>query len=311
VRVVFFGTPEPAAVALDALLDSRHDVAAVVTQPDRPRGRSGTPVPPPAKERALAAGLPVLQPETPREPGFADALGSYAPDVCAVVAYGHILPSEVLAVPMRGFVNVHFSLLPRYRGAAPVQRAVMAGETETGVSTFLLEPTLDTGPILAVAREPIAPDDNAGTLMERLAALGARLLVETLDGLETGTLSPQTQDPLLATAAPKVKPEEGRIDWSRSAGQIANHVRGLNPAPGAYSAFRDKRLKIWRAQAQEGTRTGNPPPGSVVDLGKDRFGVAAGDGVLELLEVQQEGNKRLDAGAFVRGHHPKIDEVLG
>lgn len=318
-RVVFFGTPEPAAVALDALLDSRHEVAAVVTQPDRPRGRSGTPVRPPAKERALVAGLPVIQPETPREPGFAEALAAYAPDVCAVVAYGHILPTEVLAVPSRGFVNVHFSLLPRYRGAAPVQRAVMAGETETGVTTFLLEPTLDTGPILAAAREPIGPDDTTGTLMERLAALGARLLTETLDGLEAGTLAPQTQDPGLATPAPKVKPEEGKIDWSRSAGEIANYVRGLNPTPGTYTNFRDKRLKIWRAQvhdrvnepAPEGSQRGDEPPGSVVDIGKDRFGVATGQGVLELLEVQQEGNKRLEVGAFVRGHHPKIGEVLG
>lgn len=314
-RVVFFGTPEPAAIALDALLDSRHEVAAVVTQPDRPRGRSGTPVQPPAKERALADGLPVLQPETPRAPGFAEALAAYAPDVCAVVAYGHILPAEVLAVPKRGFVNVHFSLLPRYRGAAPVQRAVMAGETETGVTTFLLEPTLDTGPTLSVAREPIGPDDTAGTLMERLAVLGARLLIETLDGLEAGTLAPQTQDPRLATPAPKVKPEEGKVDWSHSAPEIADRVRGLNPAPGAYSNFRDKRLKIWRARVYDpapgGPVVAKGPPGSVVDLGKDRFGVATGDGVLELLEVQQEGHKRLDAGAFVRGHHPKIGEVLG
>jgi methionyl-tRNA formyltransferase len=308
VRVVFFGTPEPAAVALDALLESRHEVAAVVTQPDRPRGRSGTPVPPPAKVRALAAGLPVLQPQSPRDPGFAGSLAGYSPDVCAMVAYGHILPSEVLAVPSHGFVNVHFSLLPLYRGAAPVQRAVMAGETETGVTTFLLEPTLDTGPILVVAREPIAPEDTAGTLMQRLAVLGARLLVETLDGLEDATLDPRPQDPGLATPAPKLKPEEGKLDWERSAAELANHVRGLNPAPGAYSTFRDKRIKVWRARPlddQEG------PPGSVVDLGKDRFGVGTGDGVLEILEVQQEGNKRLDAGAFVRGHHPKPGEVLG
>src|SRR5438093_792964 len=176
-RVVFFGTPDAALRALERLLRSRHELAAVVTQPDRPRGRRGTPEPPPVKVLAAEVGLSVLQPETPREPGFADSLAVFRPDACAVVAYGHLLPTEVLAVPSRGFVNVHFSLLPRYRGAAPVQRAVIAGERETGVSTFLLEPTLDTGPVLLAERVTIAPDDTAGTLMDRLATLGANLLV--------------------------------------------------------------------------------------------------------------------------------------
>ena len=306
-RVVFFGTPDVGAVALDTLLRSRHGIVAVVTQPDRPRGRSGTPTPSPVKERAGAAGIPVLQPESPRAPGFADELRTYAPDVCAVVAYGHILPPDVLAVPPRGFVNVHFSLLPRFRGAAPVQRAVMAGETETGVTTFRLEPTLDTGPILMVAREPIAPEDTAGTLMERLGRTGAQLLVATLDAEQAGTLVPVPQDPSSATPAPKVKPEEGAIEWSRPAPDIVNLVRGLNPAPGAYTTFRARRLKVWRAAALPGAS----PPGSVVDIGKERFGIAAGEGVVELLEIHQEGHKRLDADAFVRGHHPKPGEVLG
>jgi methionyl-tRNA formyltransferase len=304
VRVVFFGTPEPGVAALAALIDSRHDVVAVVTQPDRPRGRSRTPVPPPVKERALAAGLPVLQPESPRESGFAEALAGYAPDVCAVVAYGHILPTDVLAVPARGFVNVHFSLLPRYRGAAPVQRAVMAGETETGVTTFLLEPTLDTGPILAVAREPISPEDTAGTLMERLSTVGASLLVETLNAMEDGTLDLRTQDATIATPAPKVKPEEATIDWSRPAKEIANLVRGLNPSPGAHTTFRGKRLKVWNATALPGAARA----GEVAYAGKDRFAVGTGDGVLDLLEVQLEGGKRLRAEEFVRGHHPEPGE---
>lgn len=308
-NVVFFGTPEPASVALAALLDSTHDVAAVVTQPDRPKGRSGRPVPSPVKERALEAGLAVLQPASPRDAGFAEELARIAPDVCAVVAYGHILPPEVLAVPPRGFVNVHFSLLPRYRGAAPVQRAVMAGETETGVTTFLLEPTLDTGPILSVAPEPIAPDDTSATLMGRLAAAGARLLIETLDAMEAGTLHPLSQDPALATPAPKIKPEEGLIHWSRPAKEIADLVRGLNPAPGAYTSFRGKRLKVWRAAPVEATEAA--PPGSVLPSGKDAFVVATGDGGLALLEVQLEGGKRLAAADFVRGHAPKKSEILG
>ena len=197
-RVVFFGTPEPAADALDTLLASSHEVVAVVTQPDRPRGRSGTPQPSPAKQRALDAGIPVIQPASPRDDGFAATLASYAPDVCGVVAYGHILPPEVLAVPSKGTVNVHFSLLPAYRGAAPVQRAIMAGETETGVTTFLLEPTLDTGPVLRQVTEPIEPTDSTGTLLTRLASIGARLLVETLDALEAGTASAVPQDPARA-----------------------------------------------------------------------------------------------------------------
>ena len=307
-RVSFFGTPEPAAVALDELLGSRHDVAAVVTQPDRPRGRSGRPQPPPVKERAERAGIPVMQPSSPREEGFAAELATFAPEACAVVAYGHILPPEVLSVPERGFVNVHFSLLPRYRGAAPVQRAIMAGESETGISTFLLEPTLDTGPVLLVAREPIHLDDTSGTLMERLAIVGARLLVETLDGIETGTLRPQPQDPGLASPAPKVRPEEGEIDWSKPATQIVNLVRGLNPAPGAYTTFRGRRLKVWRAAAVAGEQG---TPGLILDAGKDRFAVAAGEGSIELIEVQLEGSKRLDADAFMHGHRLQRGETLG
>jgi methionyl-tRNA formyltransferase len=261
------------------------------------------------KERALTASLPVLQPESPRDPGFLEALADLAPDVCAVVAYGHILPPDVLAVPPRGFVNVHFSLLPRYRGAAPVQRAVMAGETETGVTTFLLEPSLDTGPILLVAREAIAPDDTSGTLMDRLAGRGAQLLIETLDAMESDALSPRPQDPARATGAPKIKPEEGLIDWTRPAKDLADHVRALNPAPGAHTTYRGKRLKIWRASVR--APAPNALPGEVVEIGKDGFAVGTGDGVLELHEVQLEGSKRLAAGPFVRGHKPESGEILG
>lgn len=306
-RVVFFGTPEPAALALDALFASEHEVVAAVTQPDRPRGRSGRALPPPVKDRALAAGVPVLQPESARDAGLAESLAAHGPDVGAVVAYGNLLPHDLLAVPPKGFVNVHFSLLPRYRGAAPVQRAVMAGETETGVTTFLLEPTFDSGPILLAEREPIAPEDTAGTLMERLAPIGAGLLVRTLDGLAAGSLDPQPQDPSLATPAPKVKPEEGEIDWTRTAAELSNLVRGLNPAPGAFTTFRGRRLKVWRAAPI----AGEGAPGTVVELGKDRMRVATADGILELLEVQLEGSKRLNTDAFLRGHRPDPGETLG
>ena len=253
-----------------------------------------------------------MQPESPRDAGFAEQLARFRPDVCAVVAYGHILPPDVLAVPTEGFVNVHFSLLPRYRGAAPVQRAIMAGETETGVSTFLLEPTLDTGPILMAEREPIHPEDTAGTLMERLARVGAELLVRTLDAIEAGTTEPQQQDAAAATPAPKVRPEDGVIDWTRPAGEIVNLVRGLNPAPGAFTTFRGKRMKVWRARPTLPGDDPDQPPGTLTPSSENGAAVRAGDGSVELLEVQLEGGKRLDVAAFVRGH--RIDfghEVLG
>lgn len=305
-RVVFLGTPEPAAVALDALLSSAHDVAAVVTQPDRPRGRSRTPQPSAVKHRAAAAGLPVLQPGSPKDEGFAEQLASFGPEAVAVVAYGHILPTAVLGVPIRGTVNVHFSLLPAYRGAAPVQRALMAGETETGVTTFLLEPTVDTGPVLMQVREPILPEDSSGTLLARLAPLGARLLVETLDALEAGTAEPVPQDPARASGAPKIRPEEGAIDWTRPARDIVNLVRAFDPAPGAFATFRGKRVKIWRARGIDGAG----PPGVVLDAGKERLAVAAGVGAVELTELQLEGGKRLEAASFVRGQRPTPGETF-
>lgn len=308
-RVAFFGTPAPATVALDALLASTHEVVAAVTRPDRPRGRSGAPLPSPVKERALAAGLELLQPDGPRDPGFAKRLASCAPAACAVVAYGHILPTDVLAVPPKGTVNVHFSLLPRYRGAAPVQRAIMAGERQTGVTTFLLEPTLDTGPVLLQVPEPISPDDTAGTLTERLAPVGARLLVETLDGLEAGSLAPRPQDAALATPAPKVSPDEGALDWTLPAANLVNLIRGLNPAPGAFTSFRGRRVKLWLARlAPEAAAEPGASPGRILFLGKERFAVACGEGALEPLELQPEGGRRMSAAEFARGRRPSPDD---
>lgn len=306
-RVVFFGTPEPAAVALDAIVRSSHEVTALVTQPDRPRGRRGAPQPSPAKQRAVDAGIPVLQPASPRDDGFAAALAAQAPDACAVVAYGHILPPEVLTVPPKGTVNVHYSLLPAYRGAAPVQRAIMAGETETGVTTFLLEPTVDTGPMLFQVTEPIDPEDSTGSLLARLAPIGARLLVETLDAIEAGSARPIPQDPSRASPAPKVRPEEGAIDWTRPAAEIVNRIRGLDPSPGAYASFRGKRIKLWRARVATAAAS---EPGTVVDIGRERLGISAGDRVVELLEVQLEGAKRLESAAFVRGQRPEPGEIF-
>jgi methionyl-tRNA formyltransferase len=305
-RAVFLGTPDVAAVALRALLDSTHEVVAVVTQPDRPRGRSGASQPPPAKEVALEAGLPVLQPENPKDPTFAEELKQFAPDVLAVVAYGHILARHVLEVAPA--VNAHFSLLPKYRGAAPVARAVQAGEKVTGVTTFLLEPAVDAGPILLQEETPIGDDETAGELLARLAPIAARLLVESLIGLEANTLQPRTQDPSGASPAPKVKPEEAEIDWSKQSEHIRNDVRAFNPSPGAWTTLEDgKRLKIWRSRAYGAAVDGEP--GSFGD--GPAFVVACGSGALELLEIQPEGKRRMGGEEFLRGLRPGIRRRLG
>jgi methionyl-tRNA formyltransferase len=304
VRAVFFGTPEVAAVGLDALLASRHTVAAVVTQPDRPRGRSRAPQPSPVKARALAANIPVHQPDSPKEEGFADQLRSFGADVLAVVAYGHILPRGVLAVAPA--VNAHFSLLPKYRGAAPVQRAIEAGESETGVTTFLLEPTVDSGPVLFQERVAIGEEETAGELLARLAPVGARLLVQSIDVLEAGNVGGLAQDAAAATPAPKVRPEEAEIDWARPAPDIARKVRAFNPSPGARTAWSGGRLKIWRARPIPG-RAG--PPGTVLS-GTDPM-VACGDGLLALLEVQPEGGRRMTGAEYLRGHGAIASEKLG
>jgi len=251
------------------------------------------------KELALEAGLPVLQPETPKDPAFVEQIRALRPDALAVVAYGHILPRDLLEVAPA--LNAHFSLLPRYRGAAPVQRALMDGATETGVSVFLLEPTVDTGPVVARERVTIEPDENAGELLARLAPIGARLLLGALDALEKGSVEPQPQDDSEASGAPKIKPEETEIDWNRSAKAIVDQVRALGPKPGAHTTFRGKRLLVHRARAAEGRGT----PGTVVEATADGPAVAAGEGSVVLREVQPEGKRPMSGAEFVRGYHPE------
>jgi len=293
-RVVFMGTPDVSVPALRALLESPHDVAAVVTQPDKPRGRGRGVSASPVKELAEEHGLPILQPVSPKEDGFADALSVFEPNALAVVAYGHILPTSVLSVAPA--MNAHFSLLPAYRGAAPVQRALMDGATETGVSVFMLEPTVDTGPVVAVEPVEVRPDETAGELLDRLAPIGARLLVRAIDELERGTLEPTPQRDIDASPAPKIKPEEAEIDWERSAGELANLVRALNPRPGAFTTADGKRLIVWRARAVEGSG----PPGTVLSAGPGLV-VATGRGALSLGEVQLEGKRALPIEEFARG----------
>jgi len=296
-RTVFFGTPQWAVPSLEALLASDIEVAAVVTNPDRPAGRGMELRPSPVKERALRAGLPVLQPQRARAPEFHDELSELAPDIATVVAYGKIMPGSLLAIPRLGFVNLHFSLLPAYRGAAPVQRAVMDGRPISGVSIMVLTEGMDEGPLLATAEEPIRDDDTAGSLGDRLAAIGSARLVAALAAYGAGEITPVEQDHDAATYAPKITTEEAAIDWTQPSLAIRNKVRGLNPAPGAWTALRGKRTKIWAARpsAESGLAPGE------LDVRDSGMVVGTGDGALELTEVQLQSKKPMSGVDAARG----------
>jgi len=306
-RTVFLGTPAFAVPTLRRMTEAGHEVLLVVTQPDRPKGRGKQLAPPPVKEAALGLGIEVYQPERVRRPEAVERLRALAPEVMVVVGYGQIIPQSVIDIPPLGIVNVHASLLPKYRGAGPVQWAIANGETRTGVTTMRIDAGLDTGDMLLRAETEIGAEENAIELGERLAEMGAALLVETLAGLRAGAIVPEKQDASLATYAPLLKKEDGAIDWTHSAEEIHNRVRGFQPWPGAYTGFRGERLHIWRSRV-------HPEPagraaGSVVSL--KPLAVATGAGVLELLEVQAEGRKRMPAADFANGQHIAENEILG
>jgi methionyl-tRNA formyltransferase len=308
-RIVFMGTPEFAVPSLEALLRSDDQVVGVVTQPDRPKGRGQQLVPPPVKLVAERAGIPVLQPLKIRTPDFLQALSDWKPDLIAVAAYGRILHTPILKLPPMGCVNVHGSLLPKYRGAAPVQWAVINGETETGITTILMDEGMDTGPMLLQEKLEILPDDSAGTLAPRLAELGGRLLVETIARLKAGTLTPQKQDHDRATMAPLLKKEDGLIDWAMHAESIANRVRGLSPWPGAYTFFSDERWNIWKAASSLGVTTDKP--GTIVTVNKQSILVATGNGLLDIREIQTANSKRMSVAQFLAGHRVMAGAQLG
>jgi methionyl-tRNA formyltransferase len=307
VRIAFLGTPDVAVPTLQALLAADDvEVVAVLTNPDRPRGRSKQPVAPPVKEAALAAGVDVWQPARPRE--VLDDLRGLDVDACAVVAYGALLPPDVLAVGGHGFVNLHFSLLPRWRGAAPVQHAIRAGDAVTGVTTFVLDEGMDTGPVLASLEEPIRSDDTAGSLLQRLAALGAPVLVDSLRALVDGaTPTPQPTDG--ATLAPKITPSDVALDLDAAAVEVDRLVRSADPAPGAHTTFRGKRLKVARVVPLPLEH--DLPPGAVVERRPDGVVIACGEGAIQLTEVQPEGKARMDGAAFANGYSPEVGERLG
>jgi methionyl-tRNA formyltransferase len=296
------GTPEAAVPTLRSLAAS-HEVVGVYTRPDRPRGRGLRMAASPVKEAAAELGLPVFQPRTLREEG--ERLRGLAPDAVVVVAYGIILPAGVLAVPRLGCVNVHFSLLPRWRGAAPVARAILAGDERTGITTMLMDEGLDTGPILYREVVAIAPDDTTGTLTRRLAELAPGLVARSLEDLDTGRITPQPQEEAGATVAPKVEPEEAALDPRLGAAALERAVRAFDPFPGAHVGFRGRRLKVWKAAV----RAGAGDPGTMV-VADDGPALQTSDGRLLLAVVQPEGKRRMTGAEFVRGYRPAPGERL-
>jgi methionyl-tRNA formyltransferase len=307
-RLIFLGTPSFAVPTLESIIRAGHTVVSAVTQPDRPKGRGHELSTSPVKQTATQLLIPVYQPERIRRPEAQSHLTSLAPEIMVVVGYGQIIPQSVIDIAPRGIVNVHASLLPKYRGAAPIQWAIAHGELRTGVTTMQINAGLDTGDILLARETEIGAEENAIELGERLASIGAGLLVETLDGLARGVIEPRKQDDAQASYAPILKKEDGAIAWTESAAAIHNRVRGLLPWPGAQTRFRGQGLQVWRARVS-GERTSLGPGRVIAGPG---FRVATGDGgVLDLIEVQLEGRKRMSGQAFANGHHLNEDDILG
>jgi methionyl-tRNA formyltransferase len=301
-RVVFFGTPDFSVPSLEALIASPHTVVGVVTQPDRPRGRGQRVTDSPVKRVATAHGIPVLQPERLKDEAFLAALGGWHADAGVVAAYGKILPAAVLETPTLGLVNVHASLLPRHRGAAPVHRAVIAGDTETGVSIMRVVQALDAGGVFATAVRPIGPDDTSAEVERDLAVLGAGLLLEVLGQLASGDARETPQDESAATYAGRLRKEEGVIDWCAGAAVIHNQVRGLQPWPLAWTSLAGRRLIVLRTRLVPDATGSGDPAGTVVDLARDAVRVQTGAGLLDLLLVQPEGRRAMSAREFAAGH---------
>ncbi|MGA1995942.1 MAG: methionyl-tRNA formyltransferase [Bryobacteraceae bacterium] len=308
-RVVFLGTPAFAVPTLDRLAAAGHEVAAVVTQPDRPRGRGQQAAAPPVKQAALRLGLPVYQPERIRRPEAHEYLAALTPRAMVVVGYGQIIPQSVIDLAPLGILNVHASLLPKYRGAAPIQWAIVNGEARTGVTIMRIDAGLDTGDMLLKAETEIGPEENAVELGRRLSTMGASLLVEALAGIEAETIVPQRQDSAQASYAPLLKKEDGHIDWRQAAAAIDNRVRGLQPWPGASTIWRGHALHIWRSRPVALAANSAAETGALASVRP--LVVRTGDGGLELLEVQLEGRKRMPAADFANGHRLAENEPLG
>jgi methionyl-tRNA formyltransferase len=304
------GTPDFAAASLEALLKSDHSVVGIVTQPDRPKGRGNILTPSPVKLLAQREQISLLQPLKMKDPEFFHALAGWKPDLIAVAAFGRILPPVILSLPLLGCINVHGSILPKYRGAAPIQWAIINGETETGITTMLMDEGMDTGAILLQETIPITPDDTVGTLSPRLAELGGNLLVETITRLKAGTLIPRPQDSSRATLAPLLKKEDGIIDWALPATALANRIRGLAPWPGAYTTVAGgDRWTIWRARKVPGPVTKSP--GVIVAVTHEAIHVATADGILAVMELQAANSRRMAVSQYLAGHPVAVGLQLG
>ncbi|MFS0727764.1 methionyl-tRNA formyltransferase [Paenibacillus sp. 1P07SE] len=310
-RIVFMGTPEFAVTSLNTLLDNGYEIAAVVTQPDKPKGRKRTLTPPPVKEAALARGLKVLQPLRMRSREAIEAVAALQPELIVTAAYGQILPKEVLELPRLGCINVHGSLLPRYRGGAPIQRAIMNGETVTGVTIMYMAEGLDTGDMISRTQVPIEENDTSGDLFRKLSEAGAELLVQTLPSIADGTAVAVPQDDALATYAPNLSRDDERIDWSRPARELYNQVRGLAPMAGAFTYLEGDVFKIWACRAEATSGTAGAEPGTVLTADGPDLLVQTGDGALRLLTIQPAGKRAMDAASWLQGARLPAGTVLG
>lgn len=308
-KIIYMGTPDFAVEALEALASSRHEVTAVFTQPDKPKGRGKAMQFTPVKEVALRENIPVYQPKKVRDPEVIQKIRELAPDVLVVVAFGQIIPQEILDIAPYGCINVHGSLLPKYRGAAPIQWAVIDGEKESGVTTMQMDAGLDTGDMLLKTVVPLDEKETGGSLFDKLSKAGADLLLETLDALENGTVTPQKQGESPTAYAKMLTKDMGAIDWNRPAKELERLIRGLNPWPGTYTEYQGKTLKIWGATVEDG---GDPSKaGTIVNVKKHSFGIQTKDGILVPTEIQLEGKKRMTAEAFLCGVSLEEGTVLG
>lgn len=303
-RIIFAGTPDFAAISLSALIKSDHQIVAVYTQPDRPAGRGRKLRASPVKEVALEHEIPVFQPDNLKETEAQEIMRSFNADIMIVAAYGLILPQVVLDIPRLGCLNIHASLLPRWRGAAPIQRAIAAGDTESGITIMQMNAGLDTGDILQLTSCPISDNDNGGSLHDRLAEIGATAILESLENLENKKLKPVVQDDALATYAHKLDKKEAQINWHNSAIEIDRSIRAFNPWPVSFTQFDDKTIRIWQAQVLE--QDSQEPAGTVISCDKKGIDISCGEGTLRLLKIQPSGSKAMDVAAFMNGHAKQL-----
>ena len=306
-KIVFMGTPEFAVPSLEALIQ-HHEVIGVVSQPDKPKGRGKKLVPTPVKACALEHQIPVFQPDSVKEASFHETLRSLQPDLIAVVAFGQILPVDILNIPPYGCINVHGSLLPFYRGAAPMQWAVINAEEKTGVTTMYMTKGLDSGDMLLKAEIPLTSEDTYGSVHDKLSTLGADLLIQTIAGLEKQEITPIPQNHEISTYAPMITKELCHIDWSKSAEEIVHLIHGLSPVPGAYTCYGEEKWKIWNGEAI--VYQGQEVPGQIISVSKKDFMVMTGNGALKILELQGSGGKRMSTDAYLRGHEIQAGVLL-